>query len=481
MQRLGMKKPNAMRFAHNEALALGIRLALDNHAPERKGFIMASQSSNETQAASGWLLVAILVGAYIISFVDRQILSLLVQDLRTDLAITDTQIGLLQGPAFGVFYAVMGMPFGWLADRTHRLRLIASGLLLWTLMTMLGGLADSFTWLFITRMGVGVGEAALVPAAVSLLADCFAPNKRALPLSIFTAGASAGAGLALVLGSALIAFANGGVSGFPLIGVWLDGRATWQIVLILAGLAGIPFAVLILFLPEPHRRDEAARHDDIPNAGLVAYLGQHRRLFLPLFAGSSLLYIFANALSAWLPSMFERTFGWQPAMVGLRLGLLILSGAIIGNILSGVIATALVKGERPNGTLLTMSLGAALLAPVAIAGLLAPNVSLAQMAVPAIYFAIALCFGVATATFVAVTPARLRGQMVALYLLLGNLFGLGLGPPSIGLVLERILVDPVRVGPALAIVAALTVVTGAILLRIALRPHSLLAETLEDH
>ncbi|WP_439486865.1 MFS transporter [Blastomonas fulva] len=429
----------------------------------------------------GWVLVVILLAAYAISFVDRQILSLLVEDLRADLAIGDAQFGLLQGPAFGLFYAIMGLPFGWLADRVNRMRLIAFGLLLWTVMTMLGGLANSFEWLLLTRIGVGVGEAALVPAAVSLLADSFAPQRRALPLAVFTAGVSVGAGLALILGGALVGVAQAGLGWIPLAGPWLDMQQPWQVVLILAGALGIPLALLIAMLAEPARRAPASTGTAANPAArtLFAWLAHHRRLFLPLLTGTSLLYLFSNAFSAWMPSLFVRAFGWTPQMVGLRLGLLILCGALAGNVLSGVIATLLQQRGKPHATLLTMTGGALLLAPLACVGPLLPGAALVQGAVALIYFAIALCFGVATASFVAVTPQQLRGQMVALYLLLGNLVGLGLGPPSVGMVIEYGLRDPASVGPALAIVAAATVLTGALLLRRALVPHRALAERID--
>lgn len=428
--------------------------------------------SDHPSALRAWLLVAILVCAYAISFVDRQILSLLVEDLRRDLAISDAQIGLLQGPAFGIFYAVMGMPFGWLADRANRMRLIAAGLSLWTLATMMGGLADNFSLLFLSRMLVGVGEAALVPAAVSLLADSFPPQRRALPLAIFTGGVSLGAGLALLLGGALVALAKDGVETVPLIGAWLATRQAWQAVLIMAGLAGIPLALLIACLPEPARRQHG---EGTPSFGLGSLLRREWRLFVPLLAGSALLYLFSNALAGWMPSLFVREFGWQPAMVGMRMGSIILTCALAGNIVSGLWATRLVARGRPHGSLLVMAGGAALMAPVAILAPLAPDALLVQGGLALVYFAMSLCFGVATASFVAVTPGPIRGRMVALYLLTGNLVGLGFGPPSVALVLDGIVGDASRVGTAIAIVAACSALPGALLLRLALTPHARLA------
>lgn len=428
-------------------------------------------------SARGWILVLALLVAYAISFVDRQIINLLVHDIRRDLAIDDTRIGLLQGPAFGVFYALLGLPLGWLADRVHRLRLIAAGMLLWTTMTILGGFADNFAMLFVSRIGVGIGEAALVPAAVSLLADSFSPRDRALPLAVFTSGVSLGSGLALVLGGVLIGWAAQ-LQGGPGVPELLADRAQWQLVLILAGALGVPLALALAFLPEPLRAADGG--SGTGDTGLTAYLGAHRRLFGAMLGGAALLYIFANALSAWLPSLFERGFGWTPAFAGGRIGWLILPGALVGNVLSGLAARWREHAGHRDGALQVMVVGALLLVPLAALAPLATTVGLAQAGIAAIYFGIALCFGIATTAFAAVTPPGLRGRMTALYLTVGNLMGLGIGPPLVGAILDRGIGDPQQVGTALALVGSASALPGALLLLLALRWHRQAAARIED-
>jgi MFS family permease len=418
-----------------------------------------------------WLLVTALLLAYAVSFLDRQIINLLVSDIKADLFLSDAQIGLLQGPAFGIFYALLGLPLGWLADKVHRLRLIAAGMILWSVMTMLGGLAGGFGLLFVSRVGVGIGEAALVPAAVSLLADSFAPRDRALPLALFTSGVSLGVGLALVAGGALIGWVHaGGVA-------MLAGRQPWQAVLILAGLAGLPLAAVLPFLGEPVRREVAQA---AAGGGLAQHLRAHASLFATLLAGSALLYVFSNAFGAWLPSLFQRGFGWTAGFSGSRLGLLILMSALAGNLLSGLAGRWRERSGHRDGALQVMVAGAVLLVPLAVPTPLATAAPLAQAGVALTYFGIALCFGIATTAFAAVTPARLRGRMTALYLMIGNLVGLGLGPPAVGLILDRVLGDPSRIGIALALVAAATVLPGALLLLWALRWHRHVAARIEE-
>ena len=408
-----------------------------------------------------------LVVAYAVSFIDRQVVSLLVEPLRHDLAISDTQIGLLQGPAFGLFYAIAGLPLGWLADRIHRVRLIAIGILLWSAMTALSGLANSFPALFLARMGVGVGEAALVPAAVSLLADLFPPRRRALPMSVFTSGVSLGIGLALLLGGVFVAFAAQSAERLPIVGAWLAGRRGWQVVFLLAGSLGLPVALAVSLLAEPKRSHAEAT----PGGDLLPYLRANRGLFLPLLGGAGVMYLFTNALPAWAPSLFVREFHWRAADVGVRLGGLVAPAAICGSILSGVTAHALGKRYGAEAPLRVMLMGAALLTPIALLGPLSPTPALALAGVAAMYFAFSLCFGVATATFVAATPARLRGRMVALYLLIGNLIGLGFGPVVVGVLLDHLPGHGAKVGVALAITAAISVVPGVALLGLALRRY----------
>jgi MFS family permease len=421
----------------------------------------------KASAARGWSTVAVLVTAYALSFVDRQIVSLLVEPLKADLHMSDTQIGLLQGPAFGLFYSVLGLPLGWLADRVNRVRLIAVGIFLWSVMTVSSGLATNFTALFLARMGVGIGEAALVPAAISILADLFTPDRRALPMSVFTAGLSLGAGLALVLGGEFIAYTGDGVRTLPLVGAWLGQHHPWQVVFIMAGFTGVPVTVAVLALAEPPRAATGAEQNEAISSGGTTYLRAHWGLFAPLLAGTSLLYLYTNANSAWLPSLFIRGFGWTPAQVGLRIGLWIMASAVVGNIASGFVAMGFARRGLIDAPLRTMMLGCGLMIPLTLWLALAPSPTLAVSGVIGVYLATALCFGVATTTLVAVTPGRLRGLMVALYLLLGNLVGMSLGPLSVGVLLDRVLHDPKRVGWALAIVSAVIVTPGFVFLSLA--------------
>ncbi|WP_242140532.1 MFS transporter, partial [Sphingomonas sp. TREG-RG-20F-R18-01] len=189
-------------------------------------------------------MVGLLMVANIFSFVDRQIISLLVDPIREDLGITDVQVSLLIGPAFAVFFCVMALPLGRMVDTRNRIRLAAVGVGLWSLATLLSGFADTFTHLFIARIGVAAGEAALFPAANSLIADSFPPHRRARAIGLFALAIYLGSGFALLFGGAVVGWAESDAIRQAMPGMFA-GFASWQLVLLAVGAPGLIVAALI--------------------------------------------------------------------------------------------------------------------------------------------------------------------------------------------------------------------------------------------
>ena len=200
-----------------------------------------------------WYVVVVLTVAYMFSFLDRQILALLIEPIRQDLEITDFQISLLLGLAFGIFYTALGIPIGRLADRRSRRGIIAVGVTIWCLMTAACGLARNFSQLFLARIGVGVGEATLNPSAYSLISDYFPRQRRGRAISFYNMGVSLGAGVAMVVGGQIIAFAF----DTPRVTLPIVGELyAWQLVFLLVGLPGLLIAALMITVREPERRDK---------------------------------------------------------------------------------------------------------------------------------------------------------------------------------------------------------------------------------
>jgi MFS family permease len=201
----------------------------------------ASRPESHT-SAYGWYVVCVLTLAYVVSFLDRQILALMVEPIKHDLGLTDTQMSLLMGLAFGIFYTLMGVPLGRLADRTSRRALIATGVGVWCLMTASCGLARSFGQLFVARIGVGVGEAALTPAAISMISDYFPRQKRGRAIGFYNMGVSLGAGTAMVLGGVVISYV---MSAAPVELPGVGELKSWQLVFMLVGLPGLAIVALM--------------------------------------------------------------------------------------------------------------------------------------------------------------------------------------------------------------------------------------------
>ena len=212
--------------------------------------LSGAKSQPQSSLAYGWLTVGLLTIAYVFSFIDRYVLGLLIEPIKADLGLTDTQIGLLLGPAFAIFYATMGLPLGWLADRKNRVKIVAVGIAVWSIATAASGLARNFTHLFIARMSIGVGEATLSPCAMSIISDSFPPEKRSRPIAVYTMALSVGAGFASLLGAGVLTWAkSGGSITLP----WLGELMPWQATFFIVGLPGLILSVLFFLLREPAR------------------------------------------------------------------------------------------------------------------------------------------------------------------------------------------------------------------------------------
>lgn len=385
--------------------------------------------------ARAWWTVAVLTFTYIVSFVDRTILSLLIEPIKADLSLNDTQIGLLQGMAFGLFYAVMGLPLGWLADRTSRRGLIAAGAALWCAATAACGLASTFFQLFLARIAVGVGEAALSPAAMSIFSDSFPKERRAVPIGVYAAAAALGAGLSLIVGGTVIQLVSG----------------RWQTAFIWIGLGGLVLLPLLATIGEPARRNESALA--VGPARIDRFIRQHADFMVRHYAAVALYSALVYAVLSWAPTMFVRVHGWTAGETGLRYGLVLLVFGGAGTVLGGVAATVLGKRGVQQPAICVTVLGMALAWPLLALGGWADDgwAALAWYA-PGLLF-MTLPGGTAIQVLQEAVPNRLRGQASGLYYLASSLVGLTVGPLSVGLLTDYLYEDALRIGSALSLIA----------------------------
>lgn len=397
-----------------------------------------------------WSVLAILVATAIVSYTDRQVLSLLVDPVRRDLGISDTQISLLLGTAFAVIYGIAGIPFGMLADRISRRNLIFFAVLVWSIGTVACGYSQSFGQLFAARIVVGLGESVLSPAAISLISDYFPPSRRGMAVGCFLSGIAIGIGASILIGGGVLHLVEvGAMAGTP-----LAGLAPWRMVLLLIGAPGLAWALVILLIREPKRR--VAQAPTLPAApGSHAPLrGAMLYVVAPIYLVVALASLVDNAVGAWAPSLLIRNFGRDPAQVGLQLGLL-LTIAFGGGVLLGGWLSDLVGGHGHWMRKLGVCMVASLLIILVSLGITSAHVGIVMAAIP-LYFALS---GIVTAcgfsSILDAIPNSQRGLAMAVSFFLNVAVGAGLGPTSVALASTHLFGEAAGLGPAIAFTAGL--------------------------
>ena len=423
-------------------------------------------------AGYAWYVVCVLTLAYVISFIDRQILALLVGPIKADLNLTDTQISLLMGLAFGLFYTLMGIPLGRLADRYSRRILVAAGIALWSLMTAACGLAKGYGQLFLARVGVGVGEASLSPSALSLISDYFPKHKRGRAIGLYQMGVSVGAGLALILGGAVIGFASaGGDTVLPLVGT----IRPWQLVFIIVGLPGLLVALLMLTIKEPPRRgllkagDGAS--DVLPFRFVLTYLLERRKVFGQLFVGMSVVTIVGYAYFSWVPTMFMRTFGWTISQVGYTYGIIMLICGPLGVNGAGWLADRLYARGYGDAHMRTTLIGVLLTLPTAAAMPLMPTAELAVAMLALASIGPAMATATGASALMMITPNQMRGQMSAIYLFVISIIGLTAGPTAVALITDYVYRDEGALRYSIAWVSGIGAAFSTVIMLNNLKPY----------
>jgi predicted MFS family arabinose efflux permease len=379
------------------------------------GSIPVDAAASRIPKAS-WYALAILTSIHIFSQMDRVALSILLQLIKTDLHLSDAQLGLLSGLAFALFYALLGVPLAWFADRTSRLRLISVCLVLWSAMTALGGFARTYTQFFLSRVGVGIGEAGCLPPSYSLIADYFPRTKRALAISLFNTGAAIGM-----------------IGGMTLTG-YIGEHYGWRAALQIIGVAGLPLAAItILTLREP-ARPKADRPVETMLQSLWVLL--RRRTFMHLSLAYALSHVATQGYSQWAPSFLMRSFDMKPTEIGAWLGGMGAAGGMLGVVSGGVLASWLVPRDQrweiwiPAGSV-------ALCTPLYVVMVLSPQAWMNLLANGIIAFLTGVA-GIATATVQSYTEPYRRATAVAIMMFLLSLLSSGIGPYLIGLTSDLI-------------------------------------------
>ena len=415
-----------------------------------------------------WVVVLILMIAYVFSFIDRQILNLLVGPIRRDLGISDTQMSLLMGFSFAIFYSLLGIPLGRAADSRSRRGLIAAGLIVWSLMTALCGTARHYWQLFLFRIGVGVGEAALSPAAYSMIADYFPPERRATAISVYSAGIYVGSGLAFLLGGLVIHYVSAqGELALPLVGQ----TRPWQVVFYVLGIAGLLFSLAFLFVREPPRQGLQADHTAVPFGEVTAYLWRNRRAVLCHNLGFAMIAFCSYGAAAWIPSFYIRTHGWSVGSVGIVYGLVVMVFGTAGIVFGGRLADRWLARGVTDAALRVGLWSCAGCGFGSLVYLTLPSAELATIALVPVVFALGLPFGAAPSAIQELVPSPMRGQATAIYLFVVNLVGLGIGPTAVAFVTDYVFGDDAALRWSLLLVCGAACLIAAALLAAGRHPY----------
>ncbi len=415
-----------------------------------------------------WYACFILLLAYILSFVDRTIVSLLVIPMEHDLHVGDTEISLLQGFSFALFYALLGLPIARLVDARSRRGVIAAGILVWSVMTAACGVAGRFFELFLARVGVGAGEAALLPGAVSILADYFPPNRRGLALGVFSTGIFLGSGLALIIGGILIHAIGNHAYVVPVLGP----LHAWRVVFLAVGLPGLIAVVLMMTVTEPPRLGRKSKADHgLDLDEVVTYFRRNADTIFCHTMGFTLLAMVGFAAGAWIPAMFIRRFGWTAAEIGVRFGLVALVVGPLGSVVGGWLCDRMERKGCRNGKFRVGLIAALCAFPFALAFPLMPKAGLALVLIAPFYFFVSFVWGLAPAALQEIMPNQMRGQATAVYTGVLNLVGLGLGPTSVALMTDFVFRNPDALNFSIATIAPAAALLSALLFRIGCVPY----------
>jgi MFS family permease len=399
---------------------------------------------------ANYLLGALLL-AYILSFVDRNVLAILVGPIRQEFAISDFQFSILHGWAFTLFYIVLGVPIGWLADRFSRRWIILGGVTFWSAMTCLCGFAGNFFSLFLARIGVGVGEATLSPAAYSILSDAFPPDRLRWATSVFAMGITLGTGISYMVGGLLYDF----FSTVDLAALAPLMRP-WQATFITVGLAGLLVVGLLWFVREPARRRLPSESGDaVSLREMLAQLRRQRRLYAGLMFGVTMMSVIGYGSMAWYPELLLRSHAMPKSEAGTALGLVFMVVGTLGSFAGAVFATLLQRRGYSDANMRWVMLAAGLAIVPATLSPLMPTSGGVIALFAIVTFLHYSHFGVAMAALQLVTPSRMRGQISAVMLFCTNLLGLGLGGTFVAALTDFVFHDDLALRYSLAIAGAI--------------------------
>lgn len=432
---------------------------------------MATGRRDEPSTVYRWYVVLLLLLVSIFAYIDRVVFALLIDPLKTDLRISDTQAGALVGLAFTISYAFAGLAFGRIVDKSRRNVVLGVALAGWSLFTMLSGFTAGVASLFLARCGVGIGESAVNPASIAIISSSFPRERVSYGLSVFAIGIYGGGGLAIVLGGQLAAY----LTSLGPISVFGSHIAVWRLVFVCVGAPGMLLAPVVWLTvqdqrstPKPGIQGTAHLRSATSLRAVFTYARNQGSLYPLLFGGLIAFSFYSYAVQGWLPAMLSRTYGLTPREISIYYGIPYLVCGVAGALIAGATIRWFDSRHRRDSTVLVCQWTTILAFVPAILGPLSHSPEVAIACVVTVIFLAAIQHSTAFTTYVLVTPEGMRGQVIAAHVMALNVFSGTLGGIVVGLLSDHVF-GGARLGRGLSVVAAIGMPTAALLFSL-LRP-----------
>jgi MFS family permease len=434
---------------------------------------MSETESPYPARAVAWYATIVFAILYWVSVLDRFIISLLVGPMKRDLGLTDVQFGMLQGFGFSLTYGVIGLACGVLADRYNRRWVIFAGVSIWSIATAACGIAQNYWQLLLARIGVGGGEAALTPAATSMLADLFPRERLTSAMTVYSMGSIVGAGMAYIFGGAIVAMvSHADTFALPVIG---EVRS-WQAVFFIVGIPGALLSLIVFTIPEPVRRGLRTPAQQLHRSwassyrALLKFMNSHRRFFICHYLGFAFAAVAVVGSGSWYAPHLARNFGWSPSQIGLGVGLMTGLSGLAGQMICGRAVDAMYRRGIRDAQL-RWYIGC-MVAAVPL-GFVATRSADPWVFLGLMFFVLLGWSSLAPCALTAlnlVTPNELRGTGVAFFSATSGLVGAGVGPVLIAAVSDHIFHNEKSIGLAVGTVIVVCCPIAAALLALGLRP-----------
>lgn len=418
-----------------------------------------SMSTSDKVSQRAWLSIGVVVVLTILAQIDRNAISIMVDPIKASFQLSDSDLGLLQGPAFGALFLIGSLVVGWMVDRYSKRGLIFIGVTLWSFATLGSAFAGSFTVLILSRCLVGLGESALQPAAWSIMSRLFPPRKLATAIGILTAGAQVGVAASFMLVGLLMTNSQSLSNALP----YFNALQPWQWVFVITGILGISLASLVFVIPKEQNKQSVTQPTS--SEGLMSYVRAHRSYLFYHFLGFGILSVLVHGAGAWAPTYLMRNHHLDVKQVGLLVGAVIIPLGVGGAIFAGWLVDRSFQKHKRDAHFSHFAYRSVLVAILGGIGFLFDS----SLAVPLICFGLIQFIqpfsGVAGASLQISTPEQLRGRISGIFIMFYNAVGLLFGPPVVAWMSDRFGAD--QLGTALAVnyilfgsIAALLLWTG---------------------